>query len=61
MIEQDIIVMEKDGAVEIPDKYKKMSYAEISAECIRLENKLKSKPKSAISKTKPVKKTKFTI
>lgn len=53
--------MEKDGAVKIPDKYKNMSYEEITAECARLANSVKSKRKATIKKPKMGCKTKFDI
>jgi len=56
-----IYYMEKDGAVKIPEKYKKMSYDEITDECSRLTKDMKNKAKTAIKKTKMVTKTKFVI
>lgn len=56
-----IYYMEKDGAVEIPDKYKKMSHNEISAECARLAKEMKEKAKISVKKTKAVSKTKFVL
>ena len=59
MSNADFYYMEKDGAVKIPDKYKKMSYEEISAECARL---LKTKKtKSAVKKPKVKGETTFII
>ena len=34
--ENKVYYMERDGAVKIPEKYDKMNYAEITAECARL-------------------------
>lgn len=53
--------MEKDGAVKIPDKYKKMSHEEISNECARLAETVKNKAKATVKKTKVTTKTKFVI
>ena len=44
--------MEKDGAVNIPDEYKKMSYDEISAECVRLAKSVKDNVKIAVKHRK---------
>lgn len=52
--------MERDGAVKIPEKYDKMNYAEITAECARL-SKEKANKKSVTKKTKIPCKTKFVI
>ena len=43
--------MERDGAVKIPEKFDKMNYAEISAECARLSKK-KVDSKSIVKKIK---------
>lgn len=59
MNDSNVYCMEKDGAVNIPDEYKKMSYEEISAECARLEKKVKEK--TSTKKHKIVTKTKFAI
>ena len=61
MNKSGIYYMEKDGAVKIPDKYKNMTYEEITAECARLANSVKSKRKATIKKPKMGCKTKFAI
>lgn len=61
MNESNVYYMEKDGAVKIPDKYKKMSHDEITAECARLTKAVKEKAKSTVKKTKVEKKTRFVI
>ena len=55
-----VYYMERDGAVKIPEKYDKMNYAEITAECARL-SKEKANKKSVTKKTKIPCKTKFMI
>ena len=57
MNEANVYYMEKDGAVKISDKYKKMSHEEIIAECTRLAKTVKDKAK----KTKVATKTRFVI
>ena len=46
-----VYYMERDGAVKIPEKFDKMNYAEISAECARLSKK-KVDSKSIVKKIK---------
>ena len=58
--ENKVYYMERDGAVEIPEKYDKMNYAEITAECAIL-SKEKANKKSVTKKTKIPCKTKFMI
>jgi hypothetical protein len=59
-VNDDKYTMESDGAVAVPDKYKKMNYSEITAECERLSNK-KATRKKSVEKSKPACKTKFII
>nr|WP_308657857.1 hypothetical protein [uncultured Agathobacter sp.] len=61
MNKSNICYMEKDGAVKIPDKYKKMSHDEISAECVRLTKTVKNRAKQTVKKVKIKPKTKFVI
>ena len=61
MSESNVYYMEKDGAVKIPDKYKKMSHEELSAECARLAKTVKNKAKDKAKKTKVATKTRFVI
>lgn len=37
--ENKVYYMERDGAVKIPEKYDKMNYAEITAECASLSKR----------------------
>jgi hypothetical protein len=59
-VNDDKYTMESDGAVAVPEKYKKMNYSEITAECERLSGK-KAESKKSVKKPKPVCKTKFII
>ena len=61
MSESNVYYMEKDGVVKIPDKYKKMSHEELSAECARLAKTVKNKTKDKAKKTKVATKTRFVI
>lgn len=58
--ERKVYYMERDGAVKIPEKFDKMNYAEISAECARL-SKEKASKKVVEKKEKTSCKTKFAI
>ena len=61
MNNSDMYYMEKDGAVHIPDKYRKMSHDEISAECVRLAKTVKDNAKPTAKKKKVITKTNFLI
>lgn len=58
--ENKVYYMERDGAVKIPEKFDKMNYVEITAECARRSSE-KTKQKTAEKKKKISCKTKFTI
>lgn len=59
-VEKTVYYMERDGAVKIPEKFDKMTYSEISAECARLAQ-AKGNKKPVQKKKKVPCKTKFAI
>ena len=58
--ENKVYYMELDGVVKIPEKYDKMDYAGITAECNRL-SKEKANKRPVATKTTILCKTKFMI